>query len=185
MHEFNNDSDFEMTFKDHYSYMYNLAFKITGDSSGSEDVVQNIFMNIWKKRSKIKIETSIRAYLHRSTINACYDFISKSKKTISLERSESKDQFSEHTEQQVAHNELQEKLEIAIKNLPTKCQVIFSLSRFKGLSSQQIADELAISKKTVDNQIGIALQKLRTELKEFITLKSVSLLILIISLLLF
>lgn len=185
MQNFANQSDFEVVFKTHYRYLINLAYKLTGNADASEDIVQEVFLNIWSKRAKIKIQTSVKAYLHRSTLNACYDFISKSKKTISLENSQIDDPHSKHTEEQIAHNELLAKLEIAIKNLPSKCQMIFSLSRFKGLSSQQIANEMNVSKKTVDNQIGIALQKLRTELKEFMTLRSIDLLILIASLLLF
>jgi len=185
MQNFVHESDFEVIFKTHYRYLYNLAYKITGDIGGSEDIVQNVFLNIWNKRDRIKIETSVKAYLHRSILNACYDFIAKSKKIVSLDNSDYIEDSSEYTAHEIARNELQEKIETAIKNLPAKCQMIFSLSRFQGLSSQQIADELKVSKKTVDNQIGIALQKLRIELKDFITLKSLSLLILIISLLLF
>lgn len=183
MQEFANESDFQLIFKEQYAHLYNLAYKLTGDSDSSEDILQNVFLNIWNKRTTINVKSSIKAYLHRSVTNACFDFISKSKKNIALNQKETLAYTSEYTDQQIAHNELRLKLDLAIKNLPSKCQMIFAMSRFQGLTSQQIADEMNISKKTVDNQIGIALQKLRIELKEFITLNSISLLIIVVILL--
>lgn len=165
-------SSFEQIFKEHYAYLVNLAHKMVGDRQEAEDIVQGVFLNIWKKKHHRQVHGTMKSYLSRAVINASYDAIASTKKVIQLTQTSDTDSADATTDNQLALNELQQNLEIAIKKLPAQCQVIFALSRFQGYSSREIAEELGLSKKTVDNQIGIALKKLRQELQEFITLKN-------------
>lgn len=70
----------------------------------------------------------------------------------------------------VSVKELEEKLHKALNELPEQCRTIFQMSRFSEMRYREIADELKISVKTVENQMGKALKILRTELTEFLTL---------------
>ena len=73
--------------------------------------------------------------------------------------------------QEIYHDtELQEKIEASIESLPTQCARIFKMSRFEELKYQQIADELGLSIKTIENQMGKALKLLRVSLKDFLVM---------------
>ena len=169
---------FEQTFKSEFDSLCNMANKIVGSQEIAEDLVQNLFLSIWKKRNKIKVKSSVKAYLTSSIINLSYNHIRSQKRRDSL-RPHS-DLISNQTEQAIHFNELHNRIDAAIKKLPPKCQVIFSLSRFQGMSNSQIASHLEISNKTVENQIGIALKKLRKELQPYIVLGFFGLLVLIV-----
>ena len=162
-------TDLKNSFDRYYSYLVNVAFKILGDAAEAEDHVQNVFLKLWSKRKRIKVDGELKSYLTKSVINSCYDHLSGMK----MKRSKTfveKSQNSLDTENQIQFTELQFKLEKALAHLPKQCRLIFSLSRFQGMSSKAIAAHLDLSKKTVDNQIGIALKKLREELSEYLTL---------------
>jgi RNA polymerase sigma-70 factor (ECF subfamily) len=74
-----------------------------------------------------------------------------------------------HTAQSIIVSDLPDHIHKAVANLPPKCRVIFCLSRFEGLSNQEIANELKLSKRTVENQLGNALVKLRQQLKPILS----------------
>ncbi|MEQ9288582.1 MAG: RNA polymerase sigma-70 factor [Cyclobacteriaceae bacterium] len=174
----NAKTDFEAIFREYYPYLYNLSNKVLNDRSTAEDIVQSVFLSVWKKRVELKISTSWRSYLSRAVVNACYDYLKKSARMVSLNKVEADAVHT--TEEAVAHAELQQNIKKAIARLPEKCRLIFTMSRFEGLSSAEIADNMNLSKKTVDNQIGIALTKLREELKPYITLKVIIILLLLL-----
>jgi len=73
-------------------------------------------------------------------------------------------------EDQILHQELSDKIEIAISLLPPRCQEIFRLSRFEDLTYKEIAARLDISIKTVENQMGKALRVLKASLKQYLTI---------------
>ena len=70
----------------------------------------------------------------------------------------------------VLDTDLEQRIHEAIQSLPEKCREIFILSRVEGLKYSEIAEKLHLSISTVDNQIGIALKKLRVQLKDFLPL---------------
>lgn len=162
-------ASFESIYKSYYGQLCNLAYKIIGDQAAAEDVVQNLFIKIWSKRDMIVV-SDVKAYVNKSTINASLNYLksSKIKSTISL--AVVPEQNDNSTEKHVRLNELHTKIDMAIKRLPPKCQVIFNLSRFEHMSGDEIAQHLGVSKKTVNNQIGIALKKLREELKPYLVI---------------
>lgn len=170
-------TSFESIYKSYYKQLCNLAFKIIGDQAAAEDVVQNLFIKIWNKRDMIVV-SDIKAYVNKSTINASLNYLKSSKNRSMISLASVPDQNDDTTEKQVRLNELHAKIDLAIKKLPPKCQVIFNLSRFEHMSGDEIAQHLGVSKKTVDNQIGIALKKLREELKPYLIIGGIILVVL-------
>lgn len=75
----------------------------------------------------------------------------------------------ESTQEAVMSNELRNSINDAIEMLPEQCRLVFTLSRYEGMKHQEIANELNISVKTVENQIGKALKHMRVQLKEYLT----------------
>ncbi|MCG8321239.1 MAG: RNA polymerase sigma-70 factor [Cytophagales bacterium] len=177
MKVFKDLTSFESIYKSYYKQLCGLAFNIIGDQSASEDVVQNLFIKIWNKRDMIVV-SDINAYVKKSTINASLNYLKSSKSRTIVSLASLTDHSDNVTEKKVKLNELQQRIDLAIKRLPPKCQLIFNLSRFEHMSGSEIAKHLGVSKKTVDNQIGIALKKLREELKPYLIIEGIILAIL-------
>ena len=169
-------SQFEQLFKSNHERLCNLSFKIVGERDTSEDLVQELFIKIWNKRETLAIQET-KSYLNKSIVNASLNYL-KSAKNRRLMTTAIPDVGLNATEEELKATELQNKIDLAIKTLPAKCQTIFALSRFENMPSKEIAAHLDISTKTVDNQIGIALAKLRKELKPYLILSAVTLLLL-------
>jgi RNA polymerase sigma-70 factor, ECF subfamily len=146
----------------HFTELVHYALRIVNDPFVAEEIVQDVFVSLWEKRKSIKIELSIRSYLYASVKNRCINHLKSKYKKISHV---SLDIITPDESNTITYNDIENKqliaiLETAINQLPEKCRIVFSLSRNTGLTNLQIAHELNISEKTVENQITIALRKL-------------------------
>ncbi len=161
-----NKQEFESLFRAHYAPLVGYASKLLGDADSAADVVQQLFVNIWDKQGSLEIEGSTKSYLLRSTHNACLNAIKHEK--VKAEHSAQSLFGASETEQRdlLEEEEFNLKVRTAVQSLPTQCRKIFLMSRLQGKKYQQIADELSLSVKTVENQMGKALRTLRDELRE-------------------
>lgn len=166
-------TSFEEIFRIHYQSLCNAAYKIIDDKDAAEDVVQDVFLKLWTKKEDLTIIQSVKSYLYRAIINTSLNYLESNKKVIRLETNDSS-KLSVNAGEELHHKELEIKINTAINKLPPKCKVIFVLSRYEGMKYQQIADHLGISVKTVENQMGKALQMLREQLKPFLTREFIS-----------
>ena len=141
---------------------------IVKDMDDADDIVQQVFVNMWQKRKEINIHTSARAYLYKMVYNASLDFLKHTK--IKLRHSKEAPEINNVTafSDKVAENELEVKIEQAIAKLPEQCEKIFRMSRFENLKYREIAAALNISEKTVENQMGKALKIMKEMLKEYL-----------------
>ncbi|WP_229213723.1 RNA polymerase sigma-70 factor [Dyadobacter psychrotolerans] len=161
---------FEQTFRKYYERLCNYACSLLKDEEESEEVVQTVFLTIWEKRSDLEITLSLKSYLYRSVHNHCLNrFKHASVREAHKEYAERFIPQSHESVTEAIHaNELEERIEKAVGNLPEQCQKAFRMSRFEELKHQEIADRLGISIKTVENQIGKALKILRTALADYL-----------------
>jgi RNA polymerase sigma-70 factor (ECF subfamily) len=163
-------SAFEMIFKNHYKPLCNYAFTFLRDRDEAEEIVQATFLTVWEKKESIAIESSLKAYLYRAVRNSCLN----AKKHIKIKQKHSEetlhiaDNSNEAVLETVISSELDQKIGAAIMELPEQCRLVFKLSRYENLKYQEIADQLNISIKTVENQIGKALKIMREHLKEYL-----------------
>jgi len=145
---------FERLFKLHYENLCLFAHKYLQDQGATEDLVQEIFIKIWDKADQIDLQTKIRPYLYSSVRNACLNQIKHEK--VKQEYASSKlSSFTHEHSDSMEVLELEDRIAAAIESLPEKCREIFELSRFEGKKYAEIAEELNISVKTVENQMGI------------------------------
>ena len=160
-----NEKAFNKAFDLYYSSLCFFADKILHDFDLSRSLVQQVFVDLWIKRSHLQI-VSLHSYLYQSVRNASFDLLkhkkAESKYLSTLEKTESF-QITDLMEEA----ELADRINRAIRNLPEKCREIFLLCRFEELKYAEIADRLNISVKTVEMQISIALKKLRKELSDY------------------
>ncbi|MCB0490778.1 MAG: RNA polymerase sigma-70 factor [Cyclobacteriaceae bacterium] len=162
------DQHFKELFFEQYQTLFNTAYRILGDEAAADDVTQDVFAKLWANRKNFIVEKSIDAYLKRAVINTSLNYIEKRKRNVPLNL-KNHEKAENHTAQSIIASDLPGYINNAVDNLPPKCRVIFCLSRFEGLSNQEIADELKLSKRTVENQLGNALIKLRQQLKPILS----------------
>lgn len=167
-----NERIFEETFRKYYQSLCNYANSILKEMDEAEEVVQNLFLSIWEKRSELEISISLKSYLYRAVHNHCLNRIKHLKVREEYQQYAVNfyDASYESVSQTVMKNELETKIEEAIKKLPEQCRLIFQMSRFEELKYHEIAEQLELSPKTVENQIGKALKILRIELAEYLPL---------------
>lgn len=163
---------FEEVFLTYFKVLTVFAKKFVQDISVAEDLVQEVLVKLYENRKSIQFHTSLKAFLFQSVRNKSIDYL-RSVKT----KSEHHDQIklvniAEEADwnDTMEQAELEERVSNAIATLPDQCQLIFKMSRFDGKRNQEIADELNISKRTVETQVSNAIKRLRNEVLPYINL---------------
>lgn len=162
----------ELMFREHYAFLCQAVVRIVQDPHTAEDLVQDVFLEIWKKRRVLSVHVSLKAYLRRAAINKTLNYL-RSRRIQWVAEDEMSDlHFSQDSmAAQLDGMHLEKAVDLAIGRLPERCRLIFSLSRFEELSNAEIAARLEISVKTVENQMTKALRLMRVALEPFMRLK--------------
>lgn len=135
-----------------------------------EDIVQDVFFNIWKNRKSLNIHSSFRNFLVTSVKNSCTDHLRKESSHNKYIENQTSTSTSPSPIDVYTTNELQEMLQSALDKLPQNIQSAFDMSRNKNMTYKEIALEMDISPKTVESYISSALKTLREELKDYLPL---------------
>ncbi|MEM9895173.1 MAG: RNA polymerase sigma-70 factor [Bacteroidota bacterium] len=158
---------YEQLFRKYLSDLYRFAFSFLRDEVIAEEIAQEVLLYIWEKRDRIDVQTTFKTYLYSAVKNKCFNYIktelARQKATEDVNESMLSVTLEDDNTAEVELIKL--KVRRAIDALPKKCKHIFILSRDAGLTYEEIAEELELSKKTVENQMGIALKKLREMLE--------------------
>jgi RNA polymerase sigma-70 factor (ECF subfamily) len=164
------DHAFEELFKAHFKALHSYASVMLYHDSHAEEIVQNVFVRIWEKRAVLDVQISVKAYLYKCVHNDCLNYL-KHKKIKAKYQDHAAFTMSDQTENtsdKLILGELQDRLQTALNELPEQCRTIFQMSRFEELKYREIAEELGLSIKTVENQMGKALRILRVKLVDFL-----------------
>jgi RNA polymerase sigma-70 factor, ECF subfamily len=159
--------DIEYLFKEHYQRLFRVAYKVVNDKYSADDIVQEVFISVWRNKEGLSINTSIEGYLIKATINKSISFLEKNKKQNKTEITDQNEFLSiVHNNQNDFDYEIFQRLVYAsLDKLPPKCKTIFILVRFENMKYKDVAEHLGINIKTVENQMSIAISKLNNELK--------------------
>jgi RNA polymerase sigma-70 factor (ECF subfamily) len=160
---------FEALFRKNHKALVSLAYDLIGDSDAAKDVVQDVFYKLWKRKGEITIEPSIASYLRQATTHASYNYVQQKKNRMKILSDLMWPERAGPGVDPGTFEEMEARAQRAIDKLPPKCKVIFLLSRREQMKYREIAECLKISEKTVENQMVIALEKLRHELKPYLT----------------
>ncbi len=165
-----NQKSIDLLFDNYYTYLCNVIYRAINDASYAEDIVQEIFSDIWRKRESINIQSSLRAYLRRAAVNRSLNHIRKQRMKFDENEEAIVDIQSDTIDGQkeMEKDELEQRIHDCIDSLPPKCKLVFSMSRFENMSYQEIADRLDLSIKTVENQISKALRILRATVQPYL-----------------
>lgn len=165
---------YEVIYNRYWSKLYLSAFSILKDRQISEDIVQEIYVQLWTKRHANSIE-NLKAYLFTAIRFQVFKTIRTTKVRADLIEQLEKINFEDSTQDYVYSKEINALLESSIEKLPVRCREIFILSRKEHLSVKEIANRMGISPKTVENQITIAIKKLRISMGEVLLWTSTTL----------
>lgn len=163
---------FELIYKEYFSRLCQLSKKIVGDPVIAEDIVQQLFFTLWNNRSKITIETTGGGYLARSTYNLALQHIRKnsihSKHHGQIyDDSHSTSNYYDLQVEYAGNEERIFRLRKALQQLPEQCRTIIMLSRYENKKSAEIAAEMNLSVRTVENQLYIGLKKLKEYMNKY------------------
>lgn len=161
---------FEMFFKTYYQPLCNYAYTFIQDKDEAEEIVQSAFLSVWEKRHSLDIKTSLKSYLYTMVRNTSLNVIKheKIKQKYVGEALAVNERSYESVTQSVLSSELEERIHLAMEALPEQCRLVFKLSRFEELKYAEIAAQLEISVKTVENHMGKALKIMREQLKDYL-----------------
>ena len=164
------ESSFEQLFRVYYPRLCAFAGTLLDDRSEAEEVVQTMFCRLWEQRTSLEVTSSVQAYLFRAVRNASLNQIKKTQirdayKVMNLDNLNQNPDFQPD---RITESALSQRIEKAIADLPEQCRLVFKLSRFEEMKYKDIAEHLNISIKTVENQMGKALKRLRLDLVDFL-----------------
>lgn len=153
---------FEIIFNQFSPSMFSIALRYLRDQDEAQDIVQDVFLNLWRSAENLDERAPIQHYLARATVNTCLNRIKKAQR----QQQYAKEQQFSNTESTVEHlllehKELEAQYLSILEKLPDQCRRVFEMSRFKGLSPTEISQQLNISINTVYTHLTTALKKIR------------------------
>ncbi len=160
---------YEAFYRGYFRYLKVIAIRYVEDDNQAADIVQETFLELWKRKDQLDIHTSVKSYLRRAVVNKSLNWIRIQDRWSSAEvgTDENFAPAIPYVDMEVEANDLNSYLGQVIQRLPARCRVIFTMSRFEDMSHKQIAEKLDISIKTVENQITKALKVMRSAVEAF------------------
>lgn len=164
---------FEQLFKTYFKSLHSYAFTILNSEAVAEEMVQQVFYKLWEKKEQMDVHTSVKAYLYRAVHNESLNYLKhhtiKSKhQTYAMQQQQNN--YEHSAGEKLAGRELEQQIRQALNDLPEQCRTIFQLSRYEELKYREIAEQLGLSIKTVEAQMGKALKLLRLKLADFLAI---------------
>jgi RNA polymerase sigma-70 factor (ECF subfamily) len=159
---------FKRFYEEHFVSVMRYCNSIVKDQTEASDIVQQAFIVLWQKRNEIYIHSSEKSYLYKMVYNSSLQFLEKRRTRSSSEQQVASSQMKVVVMNSAAEQELETMIYEAIRQLPTQCRRIFEMSRNENLKYREIAVQLDLSEKTVENQMGKALKILRIALKDYL-----------------
>jgi RNA polymerase sigma-70 factor (ECF subfamily) len=158
----------EQLFRRHQPALVAFANGFVRSPEDAKEVVQEVFISVWQNVENLNPDENLRAYLFTATRNKSLNFLAKKRlPTVDAEVGTMERFHSTQNEAASDVAELQAVIFSEVKKLPEKCREIFILSRQEGLSYKEIAERTGLSVKTVENQIGIALGRLKKTVEDY------------------
>ena len=160
---------FRFLYDKYWEKLFFVAVKRLNDESEAEEAVQDIFVNLWKRRSTLQIKVSFESYL-----SGAIKFEVLKKRAAMSKKDNALSDILANTPQSAHHDGdlydmhlLEQELLLTINSLPHKCQLVFVMSRNQGLSNKKIASDLNISEKAVEKHITSALKIIKGRFGRF------------------
>ena len=159
---------FEKIYDQYFERLYRYAFSITKSKDLAEDVVEEVFLNIWTRQNKNLI-IELDAYLHVSVKHIAIKTLSNNQDKILYGKHEESLDVTDliDPESLLLADELRNIIQEAVRDLPPHCSLVYDMLKNRGMSYEEVSRELGVSKKTVENHICKALTKIKDRLSKY------------------
>ena len=168
----NHDADFktwfEGVYQDHFERLFRYAYTITKDQQMAEDVVSEVFTNIWHKKPDYNTIKELSSYLRVSVKHLAIRTVSKDPGKFTYSTYDETLQVSDAIDPEdiLLGQELKQIVDTVLNNLTPHSKLVYDMARNKGMTYEQIAQELGISKKTVESHMYNVLKKIKEALQK-------------------
>lgn len=158
----------EQIYSQSWRKLYYICYNRLGDTEQSMDIVQNVFRSVWERRHELTIDDDFEKYLVKAVkLQLLNHFRNEATKEKNLAEFQHRQQtITDNVEAQFEYKVLCQKVKSLVDKLPERCQVVYKMSRERGMNNKEISHELLITEKTVENQLTKALSFLRFHLSE-------------------
>ena len=158
----NSEAAFKVVYEEYFAKLTQFIFKMSRDEDLSEEIVQRTMIKVWEQRDRIILTTSLKSYLYKVSYNEYLMYLRTKSKFPNIENSviEAIDEIEDEQDNQI----LLDKIRKEIDKLPPKCREVFILSKINGMKYKEIAEQLNISTKTIENHMTKALRQIREAL---------------------
>ncbi|MFH4968391.1 RNA polymerase sigma-70 factor [Gaetbulibacter sp. M240] len=159
-------------YESYWKPLFISSYNLLKDKELSEEIIQDVFIDLWKNRETLQIKISIKSYLYACVRYKVFGEFRKNK-VKNVELFEDLNQRFQYAtpETKLMHEELVKQVDTIVNTLPKKCREVYILSRNKQLSHKEISEQLGISTKTVENHITMALKVLRKSLGHLLSIE--------------
>lgn len=162
---------FRTLYMHYYNRLFQFAMLFLGSEAASEDVVADLFFNIWKSRDTLTDIPSFQSYMYKAVRNGCLNVLKSGYVSRRDELPETKLQVeisSESPLDELSYKELRNAVQKAVDALPQRCRMVFKMAREDDMSQQSIADALGVQLCTVQRQMLLAKAKIKQAIQPFL-----------------
>lgn len=160
---------FDILYKKYCKKVYKFGYSILKSPEDSENLMQDVFLNLWKNRQKVEKDSSIKSYVFTITYNSAISIIRKKvRQSEFVEYLKTLQEINEEpVNTELEYNDLVNKLDEIIKGLPPRQKEVYMLHKVEGLKYSEIAERLNISVNTIENHMSRALKTIREKLGNY------------------
>lgn len=147
-----------------------FAYSICHSKEDAEEIVEDVFVRIWIRRTTLDQILNLKVYLYIATRNFCLNFLKSKSRNSYLDPDNLKTELEDITpnpQQQLLNKEIVEVLNKSVAMLPPKCKAIYKLIKEDGLKHKEVAEILHLSPKTIENQLTIAIKKIVNSINQY------------------
>lgn len=159
-------------YNSYWKPLFISSYNVLKNKEICEEIIQDVFIDLWKKRTELQIRVSLKSYLYACVRYKVFREFRKNK-VVRVELFDDLNKRFQYAtpETKIMHKELVQQIDLIIESLPEKCRLVYQLSRNEQLSHKEISERLNISTKTVENHITNALKVLRTSLGNMLSIE--------------
>ncbi len=157
---------FNQIFETYSTRLFLFAKGYLKSVEDSEELVQEVFTTIWEKRDQLKSGFSFKSYIFTIAFNIIKKHFRQKAQFRKFVDEEIINEITSETSQQIDYNSLKNYIFHLAESLPEKRRNVFIKSRFEGFSNKEIAEELGLTKKTVENHLNLALKEIRDKMEK-------------------
>lgn len=147
----------------YYTVYLRFITKIVGDANSAKDIVQEVFLKLWKSRDRLDSVASVEKLLYVIARNSAFTFLRDKKSFAQVEESKIEDKTMLSVEEELLRKERRKMLDDAVKTLPKQRKTVIDI--MEGKTNRSISEELKLSEKTVERHITLALSELKTKFR--------------------